>query len=119
MGWPLAADGALQLTNDNATSVWRSGFRRRAADGFLVAQTTTAGCTKQNGFLRDGPNFPEQAADGALCYNVGGAVAYIHHGFAFASDDTLCTTGTDPAPAYKHNGLKFDSAGRVYATVLA
>ena len=120
MAYPLQADGALTLTADTTGMAWVSGFRRRPSDGALVATTTTAGATKQRGFLR--------AATGELVYNVGGTVAYFQHGFGFAADDSLCTVGTDPDRQYaaapggaddlKHHGLKFDNAGRVYATVL-
>jgi hypothetical protein len=110
MIFPLAADGALQLTADNAAEAWRVGFRRRPTDGALVGTTSTAGATQQHGFLRN--------AAGDLVYNAGGAVAQIHGGFARAADGSLCTAAADPSPAYKHHGLKFDTSGRVYAVVL-
>lgn len=122
MGWPLQADGALTLTADTAGAAWVSGFLRRPTDGALVA-TLVVGGSKQRGFLR--------STAGALVYNVGGAVSYQQHGFAFAADDSLCTVAVDPNVQYaapgggggtddlRQHGLKRDTSGRVYATVVA
>ena len=114
MIWPRAADLALQLTADTAAGADVEGFRRRVADGALVATLVVAGSTV-HGFLR---STLAGSGVGILVYNVGGAVAVRHNGFAFAADGSLCTVGADPGLPL-HHGLKFDSSGRVYAVVLA
>jgi hypothetical protein len=121
MGWPLQSDGALTLTTDTTNAAWVSGFLRRPSDGALVATQSTSNATKQRGFLRK--------PTGELVYNAVGTPAYSQHGFTFASDDSLCTQSVDPDIQYsgavggaddlRHHGLKFDSLGRVYATVVA
>lgn len=110
MIWPRAADLALQVTEDAVgPAAMVEGFCRRVSDGALCVTTSTAGATMVHGFLRS-PALK-------LVYNVGGAVAVIHDGFAFAADGSLCTAAADPGLPL-HHGLKFDSAGRVYAVVL-
>lgn len=112
MLWPLAADGALQLTADTTGARWDRGFLRRAADGALVATTTPGTPAFRNGYVRD--------TNGALAYSTA-AAAKEHGGFALDASNQLAVVTADPAPPYKHHGLKFEQAAlpRVYAVVLA
>lgn len=127
--WPLAADGALQVTTDLAGAHRVvNGFVRRTSDGaIVVADQATAGvmsvATMDRGFVRSklaAPLTPEPAP--VLVYDPVTAVAAIDHGFgrnSVSHDGAICTTAVDPAgAAVRRHGLKFDATGRVYVAVL-
>jgi hypothetical protein len=108
--WPLAADGALQLTEDAAGATWQAGILRRPSDAAVVA-TQVPPPGQSLGFPR--------AANGAIAYAPADpAVVERHNGFGLTADGRIATTQTDPAPAFLQHGLKFDAARRVYAVVL-
>lgn len=109
MGWPLAADGALRLTEDAAGAVYQAGLLRRPSDAAVVA--TQVPGTPAGGFPR--------AANGAIAYAPADpAVVERHNGFGLTADGRIATTQVDPVPAFLQHGLKFDAARRVYAVVL-
>jgi hypothetical protein len=110
MIWPLAADGALKLTADTTGAAWVAGFLRRPSDGSLVATLAPGTPAPRGGYVRD--------ANGALAYSAA-AATQEHNGFALDASNFLATTAADPAPTYRHHGLKQDSTGRVYVVVNA
>jgi len=100
MIWPLAADGALQVTADTTGARYVNGFMRRPSDGALVV-AAPPGAQMHNGFCVDASKF--------LCFTAGGAAVTLEHGFARGASRELVSVAADPAPAYKHNGLKLDA----------
>jgi hypothetical protein len=107
MIWPRDGSGALLLTTDSAGARYVNGFMRRPSDGALVT-ASPPGSQLHNGFCVDANKF--------LCCTAGGAAVTVEHGFARGAQRELVTVASDPAPAYLHHGLKFDSTGRVFAS---